>query len=151
VGFSSFSVASVGEDGGDQAMTRCRFDSSVIIGGNAQSDPSLHKRLVPVTGRQQCGAQLPVGAGKLDRYEASLGECDHSPKVGETRLDLPARIERLMKVISTISTSGMASGKIHTDLVRKTILARSGIEGPVLLLESVGTFDTSSLFMDSFR
>ena len=34
-----------------------------------------------------------------------------------------------MKVISTTSTSGMASGKIHTDLTRKTILARTGIDG----------------------
>src|SRR5271170_209975 len=33
-----------------------------------------------------------------------------------------------MKDISTTSTSGMASGKIQTDLVRKTIRARTGID-----------------------
>src|ERR1700722_2216339 len=33
-----------------------------------------------------------------------------------------------MNDISTTSTSGMASGKIHTDLVRRTIRARTGID-----------------------
>ena len=33
-----------------------------------------------------------------------------------------------MNDISTTSTSGMASGKIQTDLVRRTIRARTGID-----------------------
>ncbi len=43
-----------------------------------------------------------------------------------------------MNVISTINTSGIASGKIQTALTPKTILARTGMDGtaPALVIPS---------------
>ena len=88
VRLSAFGVATVGQDRGDQPVARRFLDAAMIIGGDAQPGPGLHECFVPLTRRQQCATQLPVGTGELDRNEASLCERDHGTQVGQGRLDL---------------------------------------------------------------
>ena len=69
---SAIGVATVGQDRGDQPVARRFLDAAMIIGGDAQPGPGLHECFVPLTRRQQCATQLPVGTGELNRNEASL-------------------------------------------------------------------------------
>ncbi len=66
VRLSAFGVATVGQDRGDQPVARRFLDAAMIIGGDAQPGPGLHECFVPLTRRQQCATQLPVGTGELE-------------------------------------------------------------------------------------